>query len=220
MEYFTLWDPDHRIEVAPGQYRALFADLFDRAVTTTAYAISDSRTTPDLAARLMEASGTAVPAGPIPARVARPDPGPQVTPLGKRQTTVRSQIPETGERRPGTDRHERPGPGQRVRSDATSRRCPETRSSAVVTRSSSSGMRPQGSGVVPAGLRAPAGHSGCRRARYGRPRRPPRASAGRGRRVRRRFGQRGSALQSAMCTVKVRSWREMGMSGSSGMGRR
>ena len=49
MEYFTLWDSDHRIEVAPGQYRALFADLFDEAVKMTAYAISDYRTTPDLA---------------------------------------------------------------------------------------------------------------------------------------------------------------------------
>ena len=64
LKYFTLWDPDHRIEVAPGQCRALFADLFDRAVTTTAYAISDYQTTPDLAARLMEASGVAAPAGP------------------------------------------------------------------------------------------------------------------------------------------------------------
>ena len=64
LKYFTLWDPDHRIEVAPGQFRALFADLFDRAVTTTAYAISDYRTTPDLAARLMEVSGAAPPAGP------------------------------------------------------------------------------------------------------------------------------------------------------------
>ena len=64
LKYFTLWDPDHRIEVAPGQYRALFADLFDRAVTTTAYAIGDYRTTPDLTGRLMEASGAAPPAGP------------------------------------------------------------------------------------------------------------------------------------------------------------
>ena len=48
--------------MAPGQYRALFADLFDRAVTTTAYAIRDYRTTPDLVARLMEASGAAPPA--------------------------------------------------------------------------------------------------------------------------------------------------------------
>ena len=61
-KYFTLWDPDHRIEVAPGQYRALFADLFEQAVTTTAYAISDYRTTPDLAKRLTEASDTAPPA--------------------------------------------------------------------------------------------------------------------------------------------------------------
>jgi len=62
-KYFTLWDPDHRIEVAPGHFQALFADLFDRAVETTAYAISDFRTTPDLAPRLMKASGTAPPAG-------------------------------------------------------------------------------------------------------------------------------------------------------------
>ena len=64
VEYFTLWDPDHRIEVASGQYRALFADLFDRAVKTTAFPIGDYRTTPALATRLMEASGTAPPAGP------------------------------------------------------------------------------------------------------------------------------------------------------------
>jgi hypothetical protein len=58
LKYFTIWDPDHRIEVAPGQHRALFADLFDKAVKTTVYPITDYRTTPDLAARLTEASGT------------------------------------------------------------------------------------------------------------------------------------------------------------------
>ena len=63
-KYFTLWDPDHRVEVAPGQFRAPFAELFDKAVKTTAYAISDYRTTPDLAARLMVAAGTAPPGGP------------------------------------------------------------------------------------------------------------------------------------------------------------
>lgn len=64
LKYFTLWDPDHRIEVAPGKFQALLAVLFDRAVKTTAYAISDYRTTPDLAIRLMEASGTVPPAAP------------------------------------------------------------------------------------------------------------------------------------------------------------
>ena len=34
LKYFTAWDPDHRIEVAPGQYEALFGDLFDKAVKT------------------------------------------------------------------------------------------------------------------------------------------------------------------------------------------
>ena len=56
LKYFTAWDPDHRIEVAPGQYEALFGDLFDKAVKTIAYAITDFRTTPELVTRLMEAS--------------------------------------------------------------------------------------------------------------------------------------------------------------------
>ena len=62
LKYFTVWDPDHRIEVAPGHFRAPYADLFDKAVKTTAYAFSDYRTTPDLATRLMEASGRGPPA--------------------------------------------------------------------------------------------------------------------------------------------------------------
>ena len=65
LKYFTLWDPDHRIEVAPRKFQALFADLFDEAVKTTAYAISDYRTTPDLARRLMVAAGRAPPAAPF-----------------------------------------------------------------------------------------------------------------------------------------------------------
>ena len=63
-KYFTVWDPDHRIEVAPGQFRSRFADPFDRSVTTTAYAFGNYRTPPDLATRLMVASGTAPPAVP------------------------------------------------------------------------------------------------------------------------------------------------------------
>ena len=63
LKYFAVWDPDHRIQVEPGQFQALFADLFDQAVKTTAYAIGDYRTTPDLATRLMEASGKGLPAG-------------------------------------------------------------------------------------------------------------------------------------------------------------
>ena len=61
LKYFTVWGPDHRIEIAPGQFQAPFADLFDKAVKTTAYAISDYRTTPDLVTRLMEASGKGPP---------------------------------------------------------------------------------------------------------------------------------------------------------------
>ena len=63
-KYFTLWDPDRRIEVAPGKFQAPFPDLFDQAVKTTAYAISDYRTTPDLATRLTVAAGAAPPAAP------------------------------------------------------------------------------------------------------------------------------------------------------------
>ena len=62
LNYFAVWDPDHRIEVAPGQFQALFADLFDNEVKTTAYAISDYRTIPDLATRLRKAFGTVPPA--------------------------------------------------------------------------------------------------------------------------------------------------------------
>ena len=61
-KYFTAWDPDHRIEVAPGQFQAPFAELFDQAVTTTAYTFSDYRATRDLPRRLMVASGMAPPA--------------------------------------------------------------------------------------------------------------------------------------------------------------
>lgn len=57
LQYFTAWDPDHRIEVAPGQYRALFADLFDEAVKTTAYPITDQGTTAALGKQLAEAAG-------------------------------------------------------------------------------------------------------------------------------------------------------------------
>ena len=47
LKYFTLWDPDHRVEVAPGQFQALFADLFDKAVKTTAYPV-DRKTVLDI----------------------------------------------------------------------------------------------------------------------------------------------------------------------------
>ncbi len=57
LRHFVAWDPDHRIEFAPGQLQTPFADLFDRAVRTIAYPITDYRTTADLAKRLMEASG-------------------------------------------------------------------------------------------------------------------------------------------------------------------
>ena len=58
LKYFRVWDPDHRIEAAPGEFRAPFGSLFDKAVKTTAHAITDYRTTPGLGTRLMAASGT------------------------------------------------------------------------------------------------------------------------------------------------------------------
>ena len=124
-KYFTLWDPDHRIEVAPGKFRAPYADLFDRAVTTTAYAVSDYRTTPDLATRLAVAAvGRA-----ILASVARTAPGAQVTPFGEARRQVSGNPRRV--RRPGTAARA-PGPRTTHAGSATSRRCPETRSSAVV----------------------------------------------------------------------------------------
>ena len=61
-KYFAAWDPDLRIEVTPGQFQAPFAELFDQAVTTTAYTFSDYRATRDLPRRLMVAAGMAPPA--------------------------------------------------------------------------------------------------------------------------------------------------------------
>ena len=106
--------------------------------------------------------------------------------------------------------------GQRVRAalpPAAARRPDHPLSS----RSSSSGMRPQGSGVVRP-------RSGARRKQ-----RMPQSSIWSTTASAticsrswspdlRRFGQRCSALRSAMCTVKVRSSREIGMLWSFGMG--
>ena len=179
LKYCTLWDPDHRIEVAPGQYRALFADLFDEAVTTTAYAFRDYRTTPDLATRLMEVSGAAPPAAPS----VRGLLGRILARKWRRQACSDDGGADArGERADPRQQRECPGLSGAFRQRHLQQICREPRSAAVVALL---GLRHEAPGIRrgAAALRRPPEHSGCRRARYGRPRRPPRSSNGRGRRA-------------------------------------
>ena len=48
LKYFTVWDPEYRIEVAPGKFKAVFPDLFDKAVRSTQFEITDYKSTWDL----------------------------------------------------------------------------------------------------------------------------------------------------------------------------
>ncbi len=45
LKYWTAWDPCRKIEVSKGKFRAVFPDLFSRAVKTTDYPIKDFETT-------------------------------------------------------------------------------------------------------------------------------------------------------------------------------
>ena len=54
LKYFTVWDPDYRIEVAPGKFNAVFPELFDKAVKTTQFEITDYKSTWDLVGKLIE----------------------------------------------------------------------------------------------------------------------------------------------------------------------
>ena len=56
LKYFTVWDPEYRIEVAPGKFKAVFPDLFDKAVRSTQFEITDYKSTWDLVGRLIEMS--------------------------------------------------------------------------------------------------------------------------------------------------------------------
>ena len=56
LKYFTVWDPAHRTEVSPGKSRSMFPELFDKAVRTDRYEITDYETTWDLVGKLIETS--------------------------------------------------------------------------------------------------------------------------------------------------------------------
>ena len=55
LNYFTAWDPNRRIEIAPGRFRAMFPTLFNKAVRTDRYEITDYATTFGLVEKLISA---------------------------------------------------------------------------------------------------------------------------------------------------------------------
>ena len=55
LKYWRVWDPDYRIEVSPGQFRSMFGTLFDKAVKTDSYDITDFESAPNLVMKLMDA---------------------------------------------------------------------------------------------------------------------------------------------------------------------
>ncbi len=56
LKYFNAWDPAYRIEIAPGRFKAIFPDLFDKAVKTDKFDIADYESTWDLTMKLLKAS--------------------------------------------------------------------------------------------------------------------------------------------------------------------
>ena len=56
LKYFEAWNPNRRIEVAPDKFERMFPGLFERAVTTDEYQITEYKSTWDLVGKLIEAS--------------------------------------------------------------------------------------------------------------------------------------------------------------------
>ena len=56
LKYFTVWDPEYRIEVSSGNFKPLFPGLFDKAVKTDKYEITQYESTWNLVEKLIEAS--------------------------------------------------------------------------------------------------------------------------------------------------------------------
>ena len=56
LKYFTVWDPAYRFEVAPGRFKSMFPGLFDKAVRTDKFQITDYKDTWGLTEKLIEAS--------------------------------------------------------------------------------------------------------------------------------------------------------------------
>ena len=47
-KYFAVWDPAYKIEVRPGKFQAIFPKLFNKAVETEQFEITNFETTFDL----------------------------------------------------------------------------------------------------------------------------------------------------------------------------
>ena len=58
LKYLTAWDPAYRIEIAPGEFKSMFPNLFDEAIKADRYEINDYKITWDLTNKLIEASET------------------------------------------------------------------------------------------------------------------------------------------------------------------
>ena len=50
LKYFEAWNPDRKIEVAPGKFEQMFPGLFERAVRTDDYEITEYKSTWDVTA--------------------------------------------------------------------------------------------------------------------------------------------------------------------------
>ena len=67
LKYFTVWDPAYRIEVSSGNFKPMFPGLFDKAIRTDKYEITDYKSTWNLTGKLIEASDA------LQANTAKPD---------------------------------------------------------------------------------------------------------------------------------------------------
>ena len=55
LKYWSVWRPENRIEISPGQYEAMFPNLFDRSVVTNNFEISEFESTFNLVNKLIAA---------------------------------------------------------------------------------------------------------------------------------------------------------------------
>lgn len=56
LKYFEVWDPAYRFEVSPGKFKSMFPNLFDKAVRTGDFKITDFESTWNLTDKLIKAS--------------------------------------------------------------------------------------------------------------------------------------------------------------------
>ena len=56
LKYFEVWDPAYRFEVAPGKFKSMFPNLFDKAVRNDDFKITEFQSTRNLTDKLIKAS--------------------------------------------------------------------------------------------------------------------------------------------------------------------